>query len=38
MSRALTIQININMDEQIPKILAAIEKAGREVSESELKF
>lgn len=31
LSRALTIQININMDEQIPKILKAIEKAGREV-------
>ncbi|MBW2609234.1 MAG: DegT/DnrJ/EryC1/StrS family aminotransferase [Deltaproteobacteria bacterium] len=31
LSRALTIQININMDEQLPKILDAIEKAGKEV-------
>lgn len=29
MSRALTIQISLNMDEQIPKILKAIEVAGR---------
>ena len=29
LSRALTIPININMEEQIPKILKAIEKAAR---------
>jgi 8-amino-3,8-dideoxy-alpha-D-manno-octulosonate transaminase len=29
LSRALTIQITINMDEQIPKIISAIEKAAR---------
>jgi len=31
LSRALTIQINLNMDEQLPKIIAAIEKAGDKV-------
>jgi 8-amino-3,8-dideoxy-alpha-D-manno-octulosonate transaminase len=29
LSRALTIQITINMDEQIPKIIAAIKKAAK---------
>jgi 8-amino-3,8-dideoxy-alpha-D-manno-octulosonate transaminase len=29
LSRALTIQITINMDEQIPRIIAAIEKAAK---------
>jgi len=31
LSRALTIPININMEEQIPKIINAIEKAGGEL-------
>jgi len=31
LSRALTIPININMEEQIPKIINAIGKAGREL-------
>ena len=31
LSRALTIPININMDEQIPKILKAIEKAANSI-------
>ncbi len=31
LSRALTIPININMDEQIPVIIKAIEKAGKSI-------
>ncbi len=31
LSRALTIQINLNMEEQIPTIIRAIEKAGKAI-------